>query len=172
LHLAARKLQCDGGVEWDSQRRSGRFRLPLPFCKLPTTQSSSSLMIMRIYLRQAFGDGLSNDSRATLDQCAVTQMKISFYILIAGAFFAGPKFSAAAPADGPLRVSAENPRYFADPAGKVVYLTGLHTWANLQDQGPTDPPPKFDYARYLEDLRRYNHNFIRMWAWEQARWAP
>jgi hypothetical protein len=80
--------------------------------------------------------------------------------------------STAAPASGPLRVSAENPRYFADPAGKIVYVTGLHTWSNLQDQGATDPPPKFDYAKYLENLRRYNHNFIRLWAWEQARWAP
>ena len=53
-----------------------------------------------------------------------------------------------------------------------VYLTGLHTWANLQDQGASDPPPKFDFGKYLEELRRYNHNFIRLWAWEQARWAP
>ncbi len=80
--------------------------------------------------------------------------------------------SSAAPASGPLRVSAENSRYFADSAGKVVYLTGLHTWANLQDQGASDPPPKFDFDQYLENLRRYNHNFIRLWAWEQARWAP
>ncbi len=100
------------------------------------------------------------------------QMKTSFYLVIVGAFLAGSAFSSAAPARGPLRVSAENPRYFADPAGKVVYLTGLHTWANLQDQGAVDPPPKFDYEKYLETLGRYNHNFIRLWAWEQARWAP
>lgn len=99
-------------------------------------------------------------------------MRVLFYLLIGCALFAGPATSSAAPATGPLRVSAENSRYFADPAGKIVYLTGLHTWSNLQDQGAMDPPPKFDYTRYLEVLRRYNHNFIRMWAWEQARWAP
>ena len=99
-------------------------------------------------------------------------MKTSCYLLIAGALFARAEISSGAPAAGPLRVSAENPRYFADPAGQIVYLTGLHTWANLQDQGAVDPPPKFDYEKYLETLGRYDHNFIRLLAWEQARWAP
>jgi hypothetical protein len=53
----------------------------------------------------------------------------------------------AAGAAGPLRVSSVNPRYFSDPAGRVIYLTGSHTWANLQDQGPQDPPAAFDYPR-------------------------
>ena len=99
-------------------------------------------------------------------------MKTSFSLLIACAFFAHAEILSAAPATGPLRVSAENPRYFADPSGKIVYLTGLHTWSNLQDQGASNPPPTFDYAKYLADLSRYNHNFIRLWAWEQARSAP
>jgi hypothetical protein len=73
---------------------------------------------------------------------------------------------------GPLRVHPDNPRYFTDGSGRAIYLTGSHTWSNLQDQGPTDPPPKFDYARYLDFLQEHNHNFIRLWAWEQARWAP
>jgi hypothetical protein len=99
-------------------------------------------------------------------------MKILLCLVIGYALVAGTEISQAARATGPLRVSVDNSRYFADPAGKIVYLTGLHTWANLQDQGAMDPPQKFNYARYLDDLRRYNHNFIRMWAWEQARWAP
>jgi hypothetical protein len=37
------------------------------------------------------------------------------------------------PTSGPLRVSTRNPRYFEDRAGKIVYLTGSHTWTNLQD---------------------------------------
>lgn len=78
----------------------------------------------------------------------------------------------AASATGPLRVSAENSRYFADAAGKIIYLTGLHTWANLQDQGAKDPPLKFDFDRYLDLLQTNNHNCIRLWSWEQARWAP
>ena len=39
----------------------------------------------------------------------------------------------ATPAAGPLRISTVNPRYFTDGSGKVVYLTGSHTWDNLQD---------------------------------------
>ncbi len=78
----------------------------------------------------------------------------------------------AAPAVGPLRVSAENPRYFADGQGAIVYLTGMHTWANLQDQGAKEPVPRFDFDHYLDNLERYHHNLIRLWVWEQARWAP
>jgi hypothetical protein len=81
---------------------------------------------------------------------------------------AGP----ATPAVGPLTVSKANPRYFADPHGRLVYLTGAHTWNSLQDRGPLSPPPQFDYESYLKFLRTHNHNFMRMWAWESARWAP
>jgi len=80
--------------------------------------------------------------------------------------------SAAAPASGPLRVHPDNPRYFADASGKVLYLTGSHTWSNLVDMGSGDPPPKFDFTAYLDFLTRLNHNFIRMWTWESTRWQP
>lgn len=73
-------------------------------------------------------------------------------------------------AAGPLRVHPDNPRYFADGSGKAVYLTGAHTWNNLVDIGPGDPPQAFDYAAYLDFLERLNHNFIRMWTWEPATW--
>lgn len=79
---------------------------------------------------------------------------------------------APAVATGPLRASWQNPRYFEDGRGKIVYLTGSHTWSNLQDQGAHDPPPVFDFDRYLNFLEQHHHNFIRLWAWEQARWAP
>jgi hypothetical protein len=69
-----------------------------------------------------------------------------------------------------LRVSKENPRYFADSAGRVVYLTGSHTWTNLVDAGKTRPPEPFDYYRYLVWLKDLNHNFIRMWTWEMLKW--
>jgi len=72
---------------------------------------------------------------------------------------------------GPLRIHPQNPRYFADGGGRAVYLTGSHTWSNLQDQGPKDPPKPFDYEGYLNFLLERNHNVIRLWAWEQARWA-
>lgn len=74
-------------------------------------------------------------------------------------------------ARGPLRVSSANPRYFADDSGRVVYLTGSHTWSSLQDNGPSDPPPAFDYTAYLDTLVAYNHDFFRLYAWEQGRWT-
>ena len=66
-------------------------------------------------------------------------------------------------AGGPLRVHPTNPRYFTDGSGRTIYLTGSHTWPNLIDRGTSDPPPAFDFAAYLDLLRRSNHNFIRMW---------
>ncbi len=67
---------------------------------------------------------------------------------------------------GPLRVSVSNSRYFADSAGKAIYLTGSHHWNTLIDKGTTDPPPSFDYTSHLNFLRNHNHNFIRLWTWE------
>ena len=69
---------------------------------------------------------------------------------------------ASVPAPGPLRVSAQNPRYFADGTGKIHYLTGSHTWKNFAtDGGTADPPIAFDYDRYLDFLTAHNHNFFR-----------
>jgi hypothetical protein len=75
------------------------------------------------------------------------------------------------PAKGPLRVLRENPRYFTDGSGRAVYLTGAHTWANLQDMGVTDPPPRFDFGAHLDFLVKHHHNFIRLWRWELTRWT-
>jgi hypothetical protein len=75
----------------------------------------------------------------------------------------------AEPAAGPLRVPKENPRYFADSAGNIVYLTGAHTWPNLRDMGHTDPPKPFDWPGYLDFLAERHHNFIRLWAWDLYR---
>lgn len=78
----------------------------------------------------------------------------------------------AAPAKGPLRVHLNNPRYFDDGNGKAIYLTGSHTWPNFQERGASNPPPVFDFNSYLDFLDKYKHNFIRLWAWEQAFGAP
>jgi len=61
-----------------------------------------------------------------------------------------------------------NPRYFTDGTGKVIYLTGSHTWNNFQDWGTADPPPVFDYPGYLSFLYAHSLNFYRLWTWEQA----
>ncbi len=71
---------------------------------------------------------------------------------------------------GPLRIHPDNPRYFADGAGRAVWLTGSHTWANLQERGVKGQTPDFDYDAYLDFLQKRGHNFIRLWAWEHARW--
>jgi hypothetical protein len=67
---------------------------------------------------------------------------------------------------GPLRRNPRNPRYFTDESGRAIYLTGSHTWSNLQDMGKPDPPPAFDFDYYLDFLEALNHNFIRLWAWD------
>ncbi len=76
----------------------------------------------------------------------------------------------AATASGSLRVHPTNPRYFADGSGKAVFLTGSHTWANLQDIGLSDPPPAFDCPAYLDFLTHHPHNFVRFWRWEFPEW--
>jgi len=83
---------------------------------------------------------------------------------------AQPAVSEAVSATGPLRVCKKNPRYFTDGSGKAIYLTGSHTWNNLVDMGPSDPPPPFDFKAYLDWMQRLNHNFIRMWTWEPVTW--
>lgn len=74
-------------------------------------------------------------------------------------------------AGGPLRVNPANRRYFMDGSGRTIYLAGSHTWLNLQDGVESDPPPKFDYSTWLSFLQSQDHNFFRLWAWEQAKWS-
>jgi hypothetical protein len=70
----------------------------------------------------------------------------------------------------PLIVSPINPRYFTNSSGKAVYLTGSHTWNNLVDMTYRDKADTFDYTAFLEFLKKYNHNFYRLWAWELLNW--
>ena len=70
-----------------------------------------------------------------------------------------------------LHRSTHNRRYFENATGQVVYLTGSHTWSNLLDNGTVDPPPTFDYTAYLNFLSAHNHNFFRLYTWEQAKWT-
>lgn len=79
---------------------------------------------------------------------------------------------AAEPARGPLHPHPDNPRYFADPSGRVVYLTGAHTWTTIVDMGPEDPPPRFDFEKFLRWVEGYGHNFIRLWVWDLTNWEP
>jgi Family of unknown function (DUF6298) len=72
------------------------------------------------------------------------------------------------PITSTLRPNPRNPRYFADAAGRAVYLTGSHTWANLQDIGRADDPP-FPFDDYLDFMTGHGHNFMRLWMFEQPR---
>ncbi len=76
---------------------------------------------------------------------------------------------------GPLVVSKTNPRYFtvaSEPDQKAIYLTGSHIWNNFHDgMGPgadcSETPEPSDFDAYLAFLKEHNHNFIRLWRWEQ-----
>jgi hypothetical protein len=98
----------------------------------------------------------------------IRHINLAAIVLVVQAIGFSSAFSA--PATGPLRVHPQNSRYFTDGSDKAVYLTGSHTWNNLMDMGESDPPPKFDYAAYLDFMERHNHNFMRMWTWELATW--
>jgi hypothetical protein len=72
---------------------------------------------------------------------------------------------------GPLRVHPHNPRYFADSSGRALLLAGSHTWATLQEAGPVDPPEPFDWPGWLKFMVEHDHNFMRLWTWENAKWG-
>jgi len=72
-----------------------------------------------------------------------------------------------------LRICPQNPRYFCGADDKAVFLTGSHTWNNLIDMGPKNALVSFDFPAYLDLLTQWNHNFIRLWAWDfLGTWNP
>lgn len=81
-----------------------------------------------------------------------------------------PELTVPAATMGPLRPHPKNTRYFMDAQGRARLLVGAHTWNNLVDMGRSDPPEKFDFAKYLDFLESYGHNFIRLWTWDSTRW--
>jgi hypothetical protein len=87
---------------------------------------------------------------------------VSFLILFSNAI--------AQTAAGPLRILERNPRYFTDGSGKAVFLTGSHTWNNLQEitRLPSFPNPAVDFDAYLDFLKARNLNCFRLWPWENA----
>lgn len=60
-------------------------------------------------------------------------------------------------------------RYVVDSKGRPVYLSGFHTWATVQDGGPTNPPAAFDWTAYLNACVSYGCNFVKLWSCETAR---
>jgi hypothetical protein len=66
----------------------------------------------------------------------------------------------------PLRALPSNPNYFSSGDGRAVYLTGSHTWNNVQDWGTEDAPQPFDFTAYVKMLVAHHHNFTLLWQTE------
>ena len=65
---------------------------------------------------------------------------------------------------GPLKQSTVNSRYFVDPAGNAVFLSGSHTWNDFLDTdtgGST--PAAFDFNAYVTFLKQNQHNVTILW---------
>jgi hypothetical protein len=79
----------------------------------------------------------------------------------------------AAPATGPLRLNPANQTQFINSAtGKIIHLSGGHTWNNFQDYGETLPVPVFDFSLFVDFLNSRGHNITRLWSWQQSKWVP
>jgi hypothetical protein len=74
--------------------------------------------------------------------------------------------STSKPIKVPLRALATNPHYFTDGSGKAIYLTGSHTWNNLQDWGTNGSIQPLDFPAYVQMLVAHHHNFTLLWATE------
>src|SRR5260370_936280 len=66
---------------------------------------------------------------------------------------------------GPLKQSTVNTRYFVDPAGNGVFLSGSHTWDDFQDTDTNvgSTPAAFDFTGYVNFLKAHNHNVTILW---------
>ncbi len=71
----------------------------------------------------------------------------------------------------PLRALASNPNYFTDGTGRLVYLTGSHTWNNLQDWGKGGSIQSLDFSAYVNMLLTHGHNFTLLWTTELPRFC-
>ena len=71
----------------------------------------------------------------------------------------------------PLRTLASIPNYFTDDTGKAVYLTGSHTWNNLQDWGNQGSIQPLDFTAYVNMLVTHGHNFTLLWRTELPRFC-
>ena len=68
-----------------------------------------------------------------------------------------------------LKVHPKNFRYFTDSSGKAIVLTGSHTWMRkpVKGQWMDDGWDIKKFSKYLDFLEHWNHNYIRLWMWEQ-----
>ena len=64
---------------------------------------------------------------------------------------------------GPLKQSSVNTRYFVDPGGNVVFLTGSQTWDTFQDLSMSTSPGGFDFNSYVNFLKSHGQNATILW---------
>jgi hypothetical protein len=66
---------------------------------------------------------------------------------------------------GPLKQSTVNTRYFVNPAGNSVFLSGSHTWDDSQDTDTNvgSTPAAFDFTAYVNFLKAHNQNATILW---------
>ncbi len=105
------------------------------------------------------------------------EMNVVFSALILFSWMAGPSPGALPPPTdtpplarkpitAPLRANSTNPNYFTDGTGRAIYLTGSHTWNNLQDWGTNGSIQPLDFKAYVRMLVGHNHNFTLLWTTE------
>jgi hypothetical protein len=63
----------------------------------------------------------------------------------------------------------ENWFYFSDESGKPLVFTGSHTWGRKRENKiwVSDGWDLSKFNKYLDFLQHWNHNYIRLWMWEQ-----
>ena len=136
--------------------------------KMPGTKGCKVALVEGLVISHTYPEPMPN--------CSQKPSGPVLLLMLTGAVFwhcdrgAAEALHTNSPATGPLRVCTANPRYFADPSGRPVFLTGSHTWGNLQDyRYETLPSPApMDFEAYLEFLKQHHHNFFRLWVWETA----
>ncbi len=73
------------------------------------------------------------------------------------------------PPMGPLKQSTVNTRYFVDPAGNAVFLSGSHTWNDVQDTSQSSSPAAFPFANYVSMLKADGQNATILWRKDMPR---
>jgi len=90
-------------------------------------------------------------------------------VTVGGVASNGVSFTVSGGPMGPLKQSTANTRYFVDPAGNAVYLTGSHTWDDFQDTSTAAVPAAFPFTQYVAMLKANGQNATILWHKELPR---
>ncbi len=85
-------------------------------------------------------------------------LAVAIVEIIVIASFIAPTAGAAA-----IHVLKSNPRYFTLDDVHAIYLTGSHTWNDLQDWGTGGSVQPLDFTAYVNMLVAHGHNFTLLW---------